>query len=179
MENKVILNILPSVVGDAAIIIPNAPEDKFDWKHLISTTEVRSLVDLTATDWIQCQPETEGRFSLVGILAMEKGDSLGVRIDLEGSSIPTLMNNLPSANYLEREIFDLFGVTFAGHIDLRRILTDYGFIGHPLRKDFPMIGYHEIFYSPSEKGVIQRPVMMNQEFRLLKPTSQWSEKGEN
>jgi len=178
IETKEINNAIATVIGDKSILIEQVGNQPKLWEKVIWPTETKSITDLTATDWLQDQPETTGRFSLILILSDHKGSETTARVDIDDVSSPTLTSLFPSSNYLEREIFDLFGITFQGHPDLRRILTDYGFIGHPLRKDFPMIGYQEMFYSLTEKGVTQRLVTMNQEFRLLKPTSQWVYKGE-
>jgi NADH-quinone oxidoreductase subunit C len=102
--------------------------------------------------------------------------NLRIRIKVETDEttpVPSLVNVFPAANWFEREAYDLFGILFSGHPDLRRILTDYGFEGHPLRKDFPMTGFVEVRYDDLEKRVVYEPVQLTQEFRDFDFLSPW------
>lgn len=129
------------------------------------------LVDVTAVDW----PEEEQRFEIVYNLLSVK-QNLRVRVSLrsdEETPVPSAVSVFNSANWLEREVWDLYGVFFDKHPDLRRILTDYGFEGHPLRKDFPLTGYVEVRYDEEQKRVVYEPVSMVQEFRSFDFESPW------
>jgi len=168
MENKLIY-LKPATIGTSSMIVPS---DAWNWKILLESLETQVLVDLTAIDWLN-NPEANHRFSLVAIISNKRDDRITIRIDLQKPEFQSLSTIIPAANFLEREIFDLMGISFIGHHDLRRLLTDYGFTGHPLRKDYPTVGYTEIFYSTSEKGIVPRAVYMNQEYRTLKLKSQW------
>jgi NADH-quinone oxidoreductase subunit C len=104
-------------------------------------------------------------------------DNLRIRVKLQvedGMSIPTLSGVFRCANWYEREIWDLYGIAFSGHPDLRRIMTDYNFNGHPLRKDFPLTGYVEVRYDPVQKRVVYEDVMLTQEFRTFDFQSPWN-----
>ncbi len=106
--------------------------------------------------------------------------NLRVRVKVatdEATAVPSAIPVFPAANWCERETYDLFGVLFDGHPDLRRILTDYGFEGHPLRKDFPMTGFVEVRYDDEEKRVVYEPVRLNQEFRQFDFLSPWEGTG--
>ena len=129
------------------------------------------FVDLTAVDY----PTRAQRFDVVVHLLSPK-HNLRVRIKVatdEDTAVPSLCDLYPAANWFEREAYDLFGVYFSGHPDLRRLLTDYGFEGHPLRKDFPMTGYVEVRYDDVYKRVVYEPVRLNQEFRSFDFLSPW------
>lgn len=129
------------------------------------------LVDVTAVDF----PERKLRFELVYHLLSifsNKRLRLKLRTD-EDTPVPSVVEVFPAANWYEREIWDLFGIRFAGHPDLRRILSDYGFEGHPLRKDFPLTGYLEVRYDQEQKRVVYEPVRLPQEFRSFDFLSPW------
>jgi NADH-quinone oxidoreductase subunit C len=131
----------------------------------------KCFVDITATDY----PAREKRFDVVYHL-LSPGHNRRVRVKAavgEEEAIASAIDLFPSANWFERETYDLFGVLFSGHPDLRRILTDYGFEGHPLRKDFPMTGFVEVRYDDEEKRVVHEPVRLNQEFRQFDFLSPW------
>ncbi|MBK4215393.1 NADH-quinone oxidoreductase subunit C [Paracoccus caeni] len=136
-----------------------------------SSCRFSSLVDITAVD----HPARPQRFDVVWhFLSMYQNQRIRVKVAIrEDEMVPTLVNLHPSANWFEREVFDMFGILFAGHPDLRRILTDYGFSGHPLRKDFPTTGYVEVRYSEAEKRVIYEPVNLTQEYRQFDFLSPW------
>ena len=131
----------------------------------------RQLIDIAGVDY----PEEEKRFSLVYLLlSHEKNIRIKVSINFEiGKKIPTLTKVYPSANWMEREVFDMYGIEFTDHPDLRRILTDYNFEGHPLRKDFPLTGFNEVRYSEKEKKVIYEPVKLEQNYRNFDFESPW------
>ena len=129
------------------------------------------FTDLTAVDY----PTRVPRFDVVTHLLSPKHNRrirIKVGID-EDQPIESLTSLFPAANWFERETYDLFGIVFAGHPDLRRILTDYGFTGHPLRKDFPMTGYVEVRYNDEQKRVVYEPVHLNQAFRSFDFLSPW------
>ncbi|MEI6097176.1 MAG: NADH-quinone oxidoreductase subunit C [Alphaproteobacteria bacterium] len=130
-----------------------------------------TLVDITAVDY----PEAVERFVVVyHFLSMFKNQRIRVKVAVtEADMVPSLVAIYPSANWFEREVFDLFGILFSGHPDLRRILTDYGFRGHPLRKDFPTTGYTEVRYDEVQKRVVYEPVKLVQEYRQFDFMSPW------
>ena len=131
----------------------------------------KQLIDMTAVDY----PEEEKRFKLVYLLLSHELNSR-VIVDCfinENEIIPSLTKIFPSANWMEREIFDMYGIPFKDHPDLRRILTDYGFEGHPLRKDFPLTGHNEVRYSEENKKVIYEPVKLEQNYRNFDYDSPW------
>jgi NADH-quinone oxidoreductase subunit C len=130
-----------------------------------------TLVDITAVDY----PEAVERFQVVyHFLSMFKNHRIRVKVAVtEADMVPSLVAVYPAANWFEREVFDLFGILFSGHPDLRRILTDYGFRGHPLRKDFPTTGYTEVRYDEVQKRVVYEPVSLVQEYRQFDFMSPW------
>tara|TARA_B100001057_G_scaffold2389_2_gene2188 strand:+ start:83 stop:697 length:615 start_codon:yes stop_codon:yes gene_type:complete len=131
----------------------------------------RQLIDIAAIDF----PNDEKRFELVYLLlSIENNVRLKISIKLEtNEKIPSIVKIFPSANWMEREIFDMYGIKFVNHPDLRRILTDYNFKGHPLRKDFPLTGFNEVRYSEKEKKVIYEPVKLEQNYRNFDFSSPW------
>ena len=149
-------------------------EDLLDVVLLLKTNKdikFRQLIDITAVDY----PEHEKRFKMVYLLLSHEFNQ---RIILsyfihESDQINSLTKIFPSANWMEREIFDMYGIKFSDHPDLRRILTDYGFQGHPLRKDFPLTGHKEVRYSEEERKVIYEPVKLEQNFRKFDFESPW------
>ena len=130
-----------------------------------------TLVDITAVDW----PERAARFDVVWhFLSMWRNQRIRLKAAVEeGAMVPSISGLHPSANWFEREVFDMFGILFSGHPDLRRILTDYGFRGHPLRKDFPTTGYTEVRYDEVQKRVVYEPVSLVQEYRQFDFMSPW------
>ena len=136
-----------------------------------SETKFRQLIDITVVDY----PEKNKRFDVVYLfLSHEFNQRLVLKYSIsENEVIPSLTRIFPSANWMEREVFDMYGVSFKDHPDLRRILTDYGFEGHPLRKDFPLTGHSEVRYSEDEKKVISEPVKLEQNFRNFDYESPW------
>jgi NADH-quinone oxidoreductase subunit C len=130
-----------------------------------------TLVDITAVD----HPERAERFDLVWhFLSMWRNQRIRLKARVaEEVMVPSLTAVHPSANWFEREVFDMFGILFSGHPDLRRILTDYGFRGHPLRKDFPTTGYTEVRWDEAQKRVVYEPVKLVQEYRQFDFLSPW------
>ena len=133
--------------------------------------EFKILVDLCGVDW----PERAKRFDVVyHLLSLSKNRRLRVKVETdERTPVPSVVSVYPAANWFERETFDMYGVVFAEHPDLRRILTDYGFSGYPLRKDFPLTGYVEVRYDDELKRVVYQPVELVQEFRDFDFMSPW------
>ena len=131
----------------------------------------RQLMDIAGVDY----PGEEKRFKLIYLLlSHEENIRIKISINFEiGKKIPTITKIYPSANWMEREVFDMYGVEFIDHPDLRRILTDYNFEGYPLRKDFPLTGYNEVRYSEKEKKVIYEPVKLEQNYRDFDFDSPW------
>ena len=131
----------------------------------------RQLIDITAVDY----PGKEKRFKIVYLLLSHENNLrivINIYID-EKIVVPSITKIFPSANWMEREIFDMYGISYKDHPDLRRILTDYGFEGHPLRKDFPLSGYTEVRYNEDRKKVISEPVKLDQEYRDFDFGSPW------
>ena len=131
----------------------------------------RQLIDIAGVDY----PEEEKRFKLIYLLlSHEMNKRIKILINFEiGKKIATMTKVYPSANWMEREVFDMYGIEFVDHPDLRRILTDYNFEGHPLRKDFPLTGFSEVRYSEKEKKVIYEPVKLEQNYRDFDFESPW------
>ncbi|MEM7616134.1 MAG: NADH-quinone oxidoreductase subunit C, partial [Pseudomonadota bacterium] len=130
-----------------------------------------TLIDITAVDF----PDRERRFEVVyHFLSMTQNQRIRVKVAVrEDEIVPSISQIHPSANWFEREVFDMYGIMFSGHPDLRRLLTDYGFRGHPLRKDFPTTGYVEVRYDEVEKRVVYEPVELVQEYRQFDFMSPW------
>ena len=130
-----------------------------------------TLVDITALDL----PARPARFDLVyHLLSMYHNHRIRLKVAVrDDEMVPSAIKPYPAANWFEREVFDMFGILFSGHPDLRRILTDYGFRGHPLRKDFPTTGYTEVRYDEVQKRVVYEPVKLVQEYRQFDFMSPW------
>tara|TARA_B100000029_G_scaffold403107_1_gene402790 strand:+ start:1006 stop:1602 length:597 start_codon:yes stop_codon:yes gene_type:complete len=136
-----------------------------------TSTRFRQLVDLTAVDY----PEENERFKLVYLLLSHEFNNrivLSYSVN-ENELIPSITEIFPSANWMEREVFDMYGMKFKNHPDLRRILTDYNFDGFPLRKDFPLTGHNEVRYSEDKKKVVYEPVKLEQNYRNFDYESPW------
>ncbi len=129
------------------------------------------LVDICGVDYPQRMP----RFDVVyHLLSLHLNQRVRVRVKAgEGAAVPSAIDVYPAANWFEREAFDMYGILFSGHPDLRRLLTDYGFDGYPLRKDFPLTGHVEVRYDEVEKRVVYEPVKFTQEFRAFDFMSPW------
>ena len=151
-----------------------------DLENIISTIlflktnekcKFKQLIDITAVDY----PQRESRFKIVYLLLSHENNFrivININVD-ERQSVPSVAKIFPSANWMEREVFDMYGISFKDHPDLRRILTDYGFEGYPLRKDFPLTGHTEVRYSEDKKKVISEPVKLDQEYRSFDFESPW------
>lgn len=138
---------------------------------LDSQCRFETLIDLAGVDF----PERSERFEVVyHLLSMRLNQRIRVKIKTaEGDPVPSIVDVFPCADWYEREAFDMYGIAFSGHPDLRRILTDYGFEGHPLRKDFPLTGHVEVRYDDLEKRVVYEPVALTQEYRDFDFLSPW------
>jgi NADH-quinone oxidoreductase subunit C len=133
--------------------------------------EFRSIIDITAVDW----PSRENRFDVVyHFLSPTKNARVRIKVEVdETTPVASIIEVFPGANWFEREVYDLYGVLFTGHPDMRRLLTDYGFEGHPLRKDFPLTGFVEVRYDDELKRVVYDRVRLAQEFRNFDFLSPW------
>ena len=134
-------------------------------------TKFKQLIDITAVDY----PENSKRFKMVYLFLSHQFNQRIIISSLinENEVVSSLTKIFPSANWMEREVFDMYGVKFKNHPDLRRILTDYGFDGHPLRKDFPLTGHNEVRYSEDKKKVVYEPVKLEQNYRNFDYESPW------
>jgi NADH-quinone oxidoreductase subunit C len=135
----------------------------------------KELVDLCGVDY----PERERRFDVVyHLLSMHHNQRIRVKVETdEATPVPSVVSVFPTANWFEREAWDMYGILFSDHPDLRRLLTDYGFEGHPLRKDFPMTGYVELRYDEEQKRVVYEPVKLRQDLRSWDFLSPWEGSG--
>ena len=133
--------------------------------------DFKQLIDICAVDY----PNKENRFEIIyHLLSLGLNHRIRIKVlSQDGEIIPSIVSCYSAANWFEREIWDLFGIVFSGHPDLRRILTDYGFAGHPLRKDFPLTGFVQVKYDDTEKRVINEPVSLIQDFRTFDFESPW------
>ncbi|WP_347828990.1 NADH-quinone oxidoreductase subunit C [uncultured Planktomarina sp.] len=152
-------------------VVPSNIVGLIEFLKLDRSCRFSSLVDITAVDY----PGREKRFEVVyHLLSMYENHRVRLRMSVrEEDFVASIIEVHPSANWFEREIFDMFGILFTGHPDLRRLLTDYGFRGHPLRKDFPTTGYTELRYDEAEKRVVYEPVSLVQEYRQFDFMSPW------
>ncbi len=158
--------------GELAVSVqPTQIEAFVEFLRTDAACRFTSLVDITAID----HPERPARFDVVyHFLSMYQNHRIRVKIAVRESDMVASIHDVhPSANWFEREVFDMFGILFTGHPDLRRILTDYGFRGHPLRKDFPTTGYTEVRYDDVQKRVVYEPVSLVQEYRQFDFMSPW------
>lgn len=130
-----------------------------------------TLIDICGVDW----PAREKRFDVVyHLLSMRRNIRIRLKVEVrEDALVPSVVEVFPAASWFEREVYDMYGVLFSGHPDLRRLLTDYGFRGHPLRKDFPTTGYVEVRYDEAQKRVVYEPVKLVQEYRQFDFMSPW------
>ena len=149
-------------------------EDNLEVINFLKThndTKFRQLIDITAVDY----PQNDLRFSLVYLLLSHETNLRAmIKFNLkENDQINSITPIFPAANWMEREVFDMYGISFKNHPDLRRILTDYNFEGHPLRKDFPLTGHNEVRYSEDKKKVIYEPVKLEQDYRNFDYESPW------
>ena len=159
-HNQIYLNISDIDLIDVMLFLKTNKSTKF-----------KQLIDITAVDYI----EKEKRFKIVYLLLSHEFNHR-IQVDFsinENDLVSTLVSIFPAANWMEREVFDMYGIKFKDHPDLRRILTDYGFVGHPLRKDFPLTGHTEVRYSETEKKVIYEDVKLEQNYRNFDFESPW------
>jgi len=159
-HDQLYINIESEDLLNVALFIKNNENTKF-----------QQLIDLTVVDY----PENSQRFKVVYLFLSHEFNQRIILSYLinENEVIPSLTSIFPAANWMEREVFDMYGVKFKDHPDLRRILTDYGFEGHPLRKDFPLTGHTEVRYSEDQKKVISEPVKLEQNYRNFDYESPW------
>ena len=176
---KTINSELSSKIKDSTIkynelLIETYEKDLIDVVQFLKSNEkckFRQLIDIAGVDY----PEDEKRFELVYLfLSHEYNTRIKLLIKFQlTETINSITKIFPSANWMEREVFDMYGIKFKNHPDLRRILTDYGFKGHPLRKDFPLTGFNEVRYSEKDKKVIYEPVKLEQNYRNFDFESPW------
>lgn len=159
-QDELTVDVTPSNIEGFVEFLRNDPTCRFS-----------SLVDITAVDY----PDRARRFEVIyHFLSMYRNQRIRLRVALrEDDMLRSVSAVHPSANWFEREVFDMFGILFSGHPDLRRILTDYGFRGHPLRKDFPTTGYVEVRYDEVLKRVVYEPVKLTQDYRQFDFMSPW------
>tara|TARA_B110000881_G_C18444271_1_gene447651 strand:- start:134 stop:748 length:615 start_codon:yes stop_codon:yes gene_type:complete len=166
--------ITKSIIENDELLISINPEEIIYVIQFLKSNEsckFRQLIDIAGVDY----PEDEKRFEIIYLmLSHEKNLRIKIKVKFEiGKKIVSITKIFPSANWMEREVFDMYGVEFENHPDLRRILTDYDFEGHPLRKDFPLTGFEEVRYSEKDKKVIYEPVKLEQDYRDFDFESPW------
>ena len=166
--------IQSSSINNDELLVEIREVDLFEVVQFLKSNEsckFRQLIDIAGVDY----PENEKRFELIYLLlSHENNIRIKILIKFQADQIINSLTKIfPSANWMEREVFDMYGVKFKNHPDLRRILTDYGFKGHPLRKDFPLTGFNEVRYSEEEKKVVYEPVKLEQNYRNFDFESPW------
>ena len=166
--------VLNSIIENSELLIEISENNLIEVIQFLKSHEkckFKQLIDIAGVDF----PEDEKRFKLVYLLlSHELNHRIKVSVKFEPKqNINSITKVFSSANWMEREVFDMYGVKFKNHPDLRRILTDYGFKGHPLRKDFPLTGFNEVRYSEKEKKVIYEPVKLEQNYRNFDFESPW------
>ena len=174
INSELTTKIKKSEIRHAQLYLNIDSEDLIDVTLFIKSnenTKFRQLIDVTVVDY----PEMTKRFKVIYLfLSHEFNQRIVLSYSInENEVIPSLTAIYPAANWMEREVFDMYGVKFKDHPDLRRILTDYGFEGHPLRKDFPLTGHTEVRYSEDQKKVIKEPVKLEQNYRNFDYESPW------
>ena len=163
-----------SIIQNDELMIDINDSDLLEVIQFIKSNEkckFRQLIDIAGIDY----PSEDKRFKLVYLfLSHENNSRIKISIQFEiNQVINSITKIFPSANWMEREVFDMYGIKFKNHPDLRRILTDYGFKGHPLRKDFPLTGFNEVRYSEKQKKVVYEPVKLEQNYRNFDFESPW------
>jgi len=174
IEHKRSADVLKTEIAFGELCITVTPGSILEFVEFLRddpSCRFSTLIELTAVDW----PERPARFDMVWLfLSMWRNQRIRVKAALrEDEMCPSIVEAFPNANWCEREVFDMYGILFSGHPDLRRILTDYGFRGHPLRKDFPTTGYVEVRYDEVLKRVVYEPVKLVQEYRQFDFLSPW------
>ena len=174
INSELSIKVLNSVILNEELLIEIKDNDIVDVIQFLKSNEnckFKQLIDIAGVDY----PENEKRFELIYLFLSHENNTrikLLIRFELD-HTINSITKIFPSANWMEREVFDMYGVKFKNHPDLRRILTDYGFKGHPLRKDFPLTGFNEVRYSEKDKKVIYEPVKLEQNYRNFDFESPW------
>ncbi|MBD1150395.1 NADH-quinone oxidoreductase subunit C [Pelagibacterales bacterium SAG-MED29] len=174
INSELASKIQKSIIEQNEFLIEIDESDLIEVVQFLKSNEkskFRQLIDIAGVDY----PEEEKRFQLVYLfLSHENNNRIKISIRFQIDQIISSITKIfPSANWMEREVFDMYGIKFKNHPDLRRILTDYGFKGHPLRKDFPLTGFNEVRYSEKEKKVIYEPVKLEQNYRNFDFESPW------
>jgi len=166
--------ILNSAIRNEELLIEISDNDLLEVVQFLKVNEnckFKQLIDIAGVDY----PENDKRFELIYLFLSHENNTrikLLTRFEID-QTINSITKIFPSANWMEREVFDMYGIKFKNHPDLRRILTDYGFKGHPLRKDFPLTGFNEVRYSEKDKKVIYEPVKLEQNYRNFDFESPW------
>ena len=174
INSELSIKINTSSINNAELLIEIDANNLIDVTQFLKSNEnckFKQLIDIAGVDY----PENEKRFELVYLFLSHENNTrikLLIRFELN-QTINSITKIFPSANWMEREVFDMYGIKFKNHPDLRRILTDYGFKGHPLRKDFPLTGFNEVRYSEKDKKVIYEPVKLEQNYRNFDFESPW------
>ena len=174
INSKLSSKIHSSSIDNQELLIEIGENDLVDVVQFLKLDEnckFKQLIDIAGVDY----PENDKRFELIYLfLSHENNTRIKLLIKFEINQIINSITKIfPSANWMEREVFDMYGIKFKNHPDLRRILTDYGFKGHPLRKDFPLTGFNEVRYSEKDKKVIYEPVKLEQNYRNFDFESPW------
>ena len=174
INSELTSKILKSDIQNDEILINVGIENLYSTLLFLKTDEkckFKQLIDIVGADY----PNFEQRFKIYYLLlSHEKNLRVKVLINFNAEEkIPSIVKLYPSANWMEREVFDMYGIKFKNHPDMRRILTDYGFTGHPLRKAFPLTGFNEVRYSEKDKKVIYEPVKLEQDYRNFDFESPW------
>tara|TARA_Y100001958_G_C21190183_1_gene518483 strand:- start:645 stop:1247 length:603 start_codon:yes stop_codon:yes gene_type:complete len=174
INSELTTKIIASDIKNEEILINVKIEYLYSTLLFLKTNEnckFKQLIDILGADY----PNSENRFKIYYLLLSHE-KNLRVKITIQfniDEKIPSITKLYPSANWMEREVFDMYGIKFKNHPDMRRILTDYGFNGHPLRKDFPLTGFKEVRYSEKDKKVIYEPVKLEQDYRNFDFESPW------
>ena len=174
VNSELASKVQKSTIANEELLIESTDIDLIEIIQFLKSNDsckFRQLIDIAGVDY----PEDEKRFQLIYLfLSHEKNLRIKLLIKLDiDQVIHSITKIFPSANWMEREVFDMYGIKFKNHPDLRRILTDYNFKGHPLRKDFPLTGFNEVRYSEKEKKVIYEPVKLEQNYRNFDFESPW------
>ena len=174
INSELSIKVLNSVIKNEELLIEIKDNDLVEVIQFLKSNEnckFKQLIDIAGVDY----PENEKRFELIYLFLSHENNiriKLLTKFEMD-QTINSITKIFPSANWMEREVFDMYGIKFKNHPDLRRILTDYGFKGHPLRKDFPLTGFNEVRYSEKDKKVIYEPVKLEQNYRNFDFESPW------
>ena len=174
VNSELTSKIQKSVIANDELLIETTVDELINTIQFLKSKDkfrFRQLIDIAGVDY----PNEEKRFKLVYLLLSHE-NNLRIKISINfvaDKKIPSITKIFSSANWMEREVFDMYGIDFQDHPDLRRILTDYGFEGHPLRKDFPLTGHTEVRYSEDKKKVVSEPVKLEQNYRNFDYESPW------